>query len=970
VPRSFSRIEQAVAAINALAELDAIEWKFERVSTDEVKCLCPFHEDHNPSCFVNIRKLEFHCHSCHKSGNIRTFLAGASSIVLRKEVTYAVIDAYLNSKYGLGGEGKHIEIDVIERLHTAIWQSAYSLDALSQRGVYEDDIRKYRIGFDINTNRITIPIRSESGLFVNLRMYAPGATDRAKMMSKRHHGEARLFPIEQLKYDTIVLCGGELKAIAAAKQLNQHNIGAISTTAGENELNPAFTKDFKDKKVFVCYDIDKAGKDAAEKTCRRLSKVTTWVGKIILPLSVERYPKGDISDFIGKENGNLFSLLDSCPQWISTQITQATEAEEEIHDLTFNKISESENINKIVRFTATVSGKGDVQWAISKEVKVICPKNKAYCEGCPVADQDDDYVFKIPITSSTVLECINAPKRFVTAAVRDAIGIPEQCNVCELQKQSWYSLNLVFIQPRVSVHEMSQHESKPVYCETRSVMPGSDVNIVARVMEHPRTTEITLVAKTLDVAVDNLATFKCENMEELMLFRPSEWTTYAMEQVFHRRYHDIELNITKIYCRRDMHIVCDVVYHSVLQFNFRGQQRNGWARALIIGDTSQGKSQLVSALQKHYGLGHKDDCVNASYAGLVGGVTSYDSNKYISWGSLVQNDRGLIVFEEATQLREIMAHLTNTFSEGVARITKVVRGSANARTRILMLSNPPDTKAMASYVHGIRVVKDVIGTQQDIRRLDLLQIVNRTEVTNESKFAHEKQRTAHIFTSELCRKLILWSWSRDLSQVQVSEEMCILIRETAMRLIAKFESNIPVIDEGSTYEKVARIALALAAMTFSSDESYNVIVLRRCHVEYAEILLNRLYLSKACGYDEYASKDAKDMKLRNVRRLDKRLTDMARPKIFAEKLLQIDLITVEHFMHITGCDRSSADILMSVLLDSNSLIQVSQANSLRLAYVKTPEFITYLKEFIANFKPDPGRPSHSEGEEEKGDFPF
>lgn len=42
---------------------------------DQVKIHCPFHDDSNPSCGVNLSKKLFQCWSCKAKGNVLDFYA-------------------------------------------------------------------------------------------------------------------------------------------------------------------------------------------------------------------------------------------------------------------------------------------------------------------------------------------------------------------------------------------------------------------------------------------------------------------------------------------------------------------------------------------------------------------------------------------------------------------------------------------------------------------------------------------------------------------------------------------------------------------------------------------------------------------------------------------------------------------------------------------------------------------------------
>lgn len=41
---------------------------------DQLKICCPFHDDHEPSCSVNLAKRAFHCFGCAAEGNVLEFV--------------------------------------------------------------------------------------------------------------------------------------------------------------------------------------------------------------------------------------------------------------------------------------------------------------------------------------------------------------------------------------------------------------------------------------------------------------------------------------------------------------------------------------------------------------------------------------------------------------------------------------------------------------------------------------------------------------------------------------------------------------------------------------------------------------------------------------------------------------------------------------------------------------------------------
>ena len=56
-------------------------------------------------------------------------------------------------------------------------------------------------------------------------------------------------------------------------------------------------------------------------------------------------------------------------------------------------------------------------------------------------------------------------------------------------------------------------------------------------------------------------------------------------------YKDLTNNVTGIVDRQSLHLAYDLVYHSVLSFNFDGVLlKKGWVECLAVGDTKCGKT--------------------------------------------------------------------------------------------------------------------------------------------------------------------------------------------------------------------------------------------------------------------------------------------------------------------------------------------------------------------------------------------
>ena len=145
-------------------------------------------------------------------------------------------------------------------------------------------IDRYQLGFEERSaeRRLTIPIVDESGSCRDIRRWLPPKArsgDSNKMLHWRNgYGGARLFPVDQLINAAVVLCEGELDALA----LVSHAIPAVTATCGATTWLPSLSDAFEEKTVTVLMDHDRAGETGAQKRAESLCeagakvKVAAW----------------------------------------------------------------------------------------------------------------------------------------------------------------------------------------------------------------------------------------------------------------------------------------------------------------------------------------------------------------------------------------------------------------------------------------------------------------------------------------------------------------------------------------------------------------------------------------------------------------------------------------------------------------------------------------------------------------------
>lgn len=937
-------MELSAKQIDAIAELQRYGIKYEHTSDDWVKVLCPFHADTSSSCGVNIRENYYKCHAagCGNGGDVIAFLAGAL------KTTRALMLRDLVSRYALN-DGVQIEPSVIERDHKFLWECGPQLLELRNRAVSDDVIRKYRIGARMvkDAVRITIPIKNEVGLYVNVRKYLPGAAGADKMRNESRCGKIRLYPIEQLSFDTIMICGGELKAIVAAEQLNPHGIGAISTTGGEGSWKPEFTELFAGKRVYVCFDIDEAGLAGAISVCRYVGRVASWCGLLELPLSKDEFPHGDINDFVA-HGGNLFPLLESVPAFSLQPLSGETETDIEPVPILLANALQTEHSNQPLEVVGRVSAHGSA-FRVPKSLNVICDKSQPCCVLCPVFRVEDDTTFQIQKSDAKLLQYVGENKNKWTNLDKDLLGVPSACHAASFERTAEYTIQEIEIAEPTGIGNTQRGfwfkqsgDAVPItenftFTGTTQAFPGNGMAVFFAYKQELRDNELSEYQRPKN------------NGKHLQLFQPDAWTTESLEKKLNQIHDDLGNNPLRVYFRNDMNLIADLAFHSVLEIPFDGRTVRGWVDVLIVGDSGQAKTSMVDGLIAHYGVGIKKDCKNATIPGLLATTRRGLSGQYIVCaGAIPQSDRQLIVLEEFKGIQQdVLQKLTEVRSSGMLSVTKAAQGEFLARVRLIVMSNPKSTRPVRDYSFGTEILSELIPSLEDIRRFDAAIILSSDDIDPSKLSARRLNPTKvpHTFTAELCRELIIWAWTRTPAQVQISRESFGMILSLARTLQDEFTDALPLVDSTMAL-KLAKLSTALAARTFSTNEgdcAGEFVVVRPCHVAFVAATLRRIYSQPAFGYNAY-SESLKRVTGFQEKVVDYAIRDLGLARSLVELARHHDRISATDVGNWIGAtDYSQANAIISLLSRCGALSRVDNTAGAGAVYMKTPQFNEYLK---------------------------
>jgi hypothetical protein len=722
------------------------------------------------------------------------------------------------------GNSSRVTQPYVDSWARKLWASTTALEDLtSQRGLNEDTIRRFEIGWD--GSRYTLPVRDADGVLVNIRRYKINAT-RDKMLNIQNHGGVRLFNEQALdKNLTIVLCEGEMDCL----MLEQNSIPATTATAGAATFTDEMAKKFQDKIVYVCYDADDTGNQGAAKAGKMVAVYAREVYKVDIPLPTKG---ADVTDYLFKEGHSAkdFKKLMSNATPISAYKKMvAEEAPQEGTPVSLEGSMAEIYQDETLEITGTVAGKQNPPFKVPKRFNVSCSMNKGpVCQQCPVFFRDGDMTVEIGQDDTTLFKFLDVNDEKFPKVMKQISGAMCTDRASFEVFESFYLEELV-VGNSVDAREAGL-DQKPVTRQMFSVSThATEVNAVVRLIgknvANPRNQRLSFMAWKNDPVRTSLDTFTLddETRKELagaftVRTNDPDRLQSPLDKCFDIA-DEVAQHVTRIYGRDLLHVAYDLVWHSPLSFEVEGRVvEKGWLEAMVVGDTRTGKSETAKELSRHYTAGIVKSCEGATFAGLVGGVQQMGSGNWITtWGVIPLNDRRLVVLDEVSGLKDkdVIENMSSIRSSGLAQIVKIDTQETSARTRLLWITNPADG-AMIDERPGLGVdaMRTVVRNQEDIARFDFVLAARASEVDpstiNQSHWARGELK----YTKDLCSKLVLWAWSLKPEQIKFTDSAVAAAREIAQDIGGQYVPDPPLLQAENARFKLYRIAAAIAARTF------------------------------------------------------------------------------------------------------------------------------------------------------------
>lgn len=911
--------------LDAIDPTDFWQSEFPEWNNEKDLVVCPIHGDESPSLSLHSTG-KFQCFGCSFKGTsvigyfTDVYCGGNFRVALRR-----LFNRYVQQL---------VSDEEIERYQEElIKRPKVMMRLLSMRGWNKETVEQFKLGLDIESKRITIPISNLTGYFLDVRKHDSLRLQKGKripMIARASNGA--WFPLwpETNPFDEeeIFIMEGEPDVITA----HTAGINAITLTGGAGELkNLGYQRAtaFTGKHVVICTDNDEAGKDAAKALEEQLAKVE------ILSLKTVFVPEGkDFCDFFVNHGGSKEVFLRhvrETPYRIKPTFSKVT-------DVHISDASKPELAGTNISSRVLVSGKGENPYLVPKRIEYRCiPGEQGYCPTCRCRDDGrDEWV--VQANDPDILKWLVTPPDRFDKLIR--LGLDSSCNrkmqVKVLEQQAIEHLKVV-----PGLDAMPDVNQKFATMDAYYVGHGVDANkhyeINAIPIPHPKTKEAVLIVQKVRGSHDAIETFALsrDRISELreIFGDSSEKTLRTISATLSDHY-------TNIRGRPDLHIAVDLCFHSPIAFTFNGERiPKGSIELLLLGDGRTGKTYVAEGISRAYGVGIAVSGENASYMGLVGGLSKLREAFILQWGALPLNNGRLVIVDEASGLNEIMGKLSRIRSEGIAEINKGgIHSKTQANARIIWTANPRGGRALHEFTTGVEAVADLIKLQEDIARFDLVVVVARGEVSIADINKPRGELAPSKFTQDVLQDVVLWAWSRKPEQVIFTNEATEYILESSIRLSGLYNPAIPLIQGENVRFKLAKVAAAIAARCFSTKDGVHLDVTEE-HAKLAVKIMAWLYNRPACGYNKYSEAHAAKAELVRVKELNSIFLQLnATWEDFVDNLLETEYMTHRDIQDWLSVGPDIAQEFTGIMVRSNAI------KKKRKDYVKRPSFIKYLQE--------------------------
>ena len=811
-------------------------------NNEEVKVLCPFHEDTHPSASINTYKDLFHCWVCDIGYNEEQFIARINGISNTDAVKllnkYQVQDKWEVEKGLLWSD---------QTMLTKVISLGFSKELIEEMklGLIKDEFGKKYLGIPIYYNNILVDVRR-----YNIMKYE----NQPKMKSNDNARVGWLVPYDKFlsSNEICYLFEGE-KDMLMARELG---INAYTLTGGAGAVpNEYVINAFKDKDIVICYDNDDAGHKGMESIYKELKDIVKSI-KYIEIGDVVKEDKEDFYDYIHKYNGNIFEFYSLDQHHFNLK---------EIDSIKISTIKDAlkdSKIKKDLRSIVTVTS----EFADPYSVPTVVEIEKVKDTGTKLDTMFENekrtwFLEKINMQDMLELIEVNAKTVELNAKFRSYLNVPAKEPGIEIKPKE---LKTIF----KSIITDKDYDGSGVSLDIYSfekLNVGSQYVIDYKIYPHP-TKNQKLIAVAFNVKLINDSNNYTINKEKLSVFKSDGNIKERLDRLYESAKHHIAKHLNY-----NIWLMSDLVFNSILDFNY-GEPMKGALDVFFLGDTQVGKSETTSKMVELYNFGHFLSLKTSTTVGLIGGSNKVDGAFCNTIGAIPRQHKRLAILEEFSGARpDFIKTMTDIRSSNELRISRVSGELiVPCKLRMITISNPindenGNPRFLNTFPNGVMPLMELIKSAEDVARYDGFLLIPKVE-NRFNPFAY--QLTGEKIPKECYEEKAKWVVTRGIDNVKFADGVESYIWEKAEELNKLFECNFPLFGT-TTSKKLARFCVALASLVMEVDESYENIIVTKEIVDFIVEYLISIYTSPTFklreyaldyrSYSEYTDKDVKNL---------------------------------------------------------------------------------------------------------------
>lgn len=561
--------------------------------------------------------------------------------------------------------------------------------------------------------------------------------------------------------------------------------------------------------------------------------------------------------------------------------------EEEAISLHLAATGNADLTGKLIRTKVMVAGKKHTPYIVPRKIEYSCwGREKCKKYSCPLFNLPVATAYReLGVQNRELIQMTATGDDNIKGILRELSGIPA-CSKFDTEVVETTNIDELLVIPMAQIEgteDEAAGESKYVLRRVYSVggVPISEnkyYEIFGYVFAHPKNQESTILIKDAGPLQDVVESFQLTDdiKQDLAVFQPADYKVESIAEKLGAILNSLTYNVTHIVERDEALLGILLTYHSILRFNVPWDivPIRGWLELKVVGDTGTGKSAMLEKIMKYAGLGTRVNAESTSRTGLTYKMEQSGSGGawYIVWGAWPLADKEMIWIDEDTGIeKNEYGEMTMARSDGKLEVKRAVTAETPCRVRAVLSGNVPNGKRLSDYGQGVESLKDIFNNE-DIRRFDFGIFMRKSDVPDEL-YNQELATYPNIVDSKTLKNSILFAWSRGPEHVQFASDSIdkILAAATELSKVYGNATDVPLVSPSDQRNKVARMAVALAALTHSVDESGERVVVWPGHVEFILTYLKGLYNSPGCGLNYYAKLSVKEEELTDAK--FKKLTD-------------------------------------------------------------------------------------------------